>query len=285
MISVAKLAVELNIGRDEILYFLNQNGYEKPHLNSRITDELENEFRQNFKKEKTNINKPLEGFENNLFDKEQQIVEYKGKANIHSHFSDSEASIICSKMSDGIIRYYAKEYSVETKEKHKLFLKYQLHYLAMKALNFYGGQILTFIFKLKIFPGKRKNAKLLTASKKRFYEVDPTLPELEFFPVGENEKCYIRFSREIDRKRAYYSFIVYNKHRRPLYSVSDKGELITNYENRFPKISIFTEFINGEKKMYSGYDNIYCDICGRELTDELSVLYGRGPTCRDNHPL
>ncbi len=285
MISVAKLAVELNIGIDEILYFLIQNGYDKPNLNSKITNELEKEFKKNFKKGKNKINKPLGGFEDNFFDKEQQIVHFKGKTSIRSHFSDIEAAAICSKMSDGIIRYYAKEFSVETSEKHKLFLKYQLHYLSMKALNFYGGHILTFIFKLKIFPGKRKNAKILTASKKHFYEVDPTLPELGFFTVGENEKCFIRFSREIDRKKTHFSFTVYNRYRRPLYSVNDRGALITNYENRFPRISIFTEFINGEKKMYSGYDNIYCDICGRELTDKLSVLYGRGPSCRENHAL
>lgn len=285
MSRVANLAIELKISHETILDFLYRRGNENANINSKLSDEEEKDFRKNFLKINDELNNPFEGFTENKFIEQKQNIYFNNQATIISNFTDQEAISICSKMSDGKIRYYAKEYSNNLIEDHKHFLKYQLHFLAMKALDFYGGYILTFILNLRIFPGKNKSAILLSASKKKFYETDPTLPELEFIPMGSKEKCYIRFSRKIEREKSSAAFIIYNKHRRPLYSFSSKGILITNFQNRFPRISIFREYINGQKRMYSGFDNIYCDICGRELSDELSVLFGRGPTCRTNYPI
>lgn len=115
-----------------------------------------------------NVNEaPVLAFQNNQFNKELGVVSYNGQT-IPTYFTDDQASTICGKMADSYARNVATRYRALSKTFQGSVYRYQLHYLANKALRLYGGHVLTFLSILR--PLKFNNhtaysARLLSPSK------------------------------------------------------------------------------------------------------------------------
>ena len=299
MINVAKLSVQLKIGAHTILDFLRTTGFKNARLNTKLSETTVREIIASFNNKRKVI--PVEKqsqvlLTENIFINVIQQIRYKDERTIDSYFTDAQAKEICSKMAVGIIRHYSNLFMANKVNSQALvkkpenlnfdLLRYQLHYLAAKALDFYGGKALTFIFKLRHLPLHKTNTKVLSANKKWYRNENVYFPTFQLNRSDDDSNYYIRFTKLYERKKDNYPvFTLYNYRRKKVAAFSRTGELIEKFKERFPSIAIFEEIKSGELTLYSGYDDGLCDICGRLLTDPLSVSYGRGPQCRIDYPL
>jgi len=65
--------------------------------------------------------------------------------------------------------------------------------------------------------------------------------------------------------------------------ISTAGLAMENFQTLIPELVIFREITKNGFSLSCGYDDGYCDICGRRLEDPVSIKYGRGPACRSNY--
>lgn len=225
-------------------------------------------------------------FTENIFTHSVLMVTHSKYNDLESYFTDCQAKVICLKMSNRRIRHFAKLFLTDNVEFDRNTLRYQIHYVANKALKFYGGKILTFISELKDWSTHTSNVnvEVLKMNPNAVYDLDPNFPKLRIQSY-ENSKSYtIIFTRAYERYGAnYYPIRITNNYTRQSAWVSINGQLIDNFENFIPEIAIFKEMTDQSFQLYSGYDDEFCDICGRRLEDPISIKYGRGPTCRNNH--
>jgi hypothetical protein len=290
-IKIAEISKRLKVGHELVIDIINNslNFKKNLELNSKVEFkylDLVNKIIQSkpnwsdFKQNKIIV---FNGLNKNNFLKKKQIIEINN-ISFETNFSDNEAIEICKRMSDGVIRKAANSiYQINNiNERNKTI--YQFHKLAMKALKYYGGHILTFILNSNIL--RSKNSKILVYNGKiKFTDnIDPTFPNIHF--SIKDEKYFIRFNRPKEDIFNSYQLTIYNKNNYPIYGINKENRLIKNFEDRPPYINMFLDFSNQiNPKIYFGYDNTQCDICGRELTDAISIKYGRGPNCRYYNPL
>lgn len=223
-------------------------------------------------------------FVENRFKEEVETISYSFRNPIRSHFTDQQAKNICSKMSNKSIRHFSQRFLVDESNIDSIELRYQIHYLANKALSVFGGEVLTFIYNLDNWTGDRKNVEIITPSLYRIYSMEPNFPKLDITSMAANVSFEVIFKRIYEKPlndspvatiRNYTSY-TYSK-------ISKEGRLIENFEKCVPEILIFMNCVNGAYSFKAGYDDDVCDICGRTLWDSVSVKYGRGPGCRRNY--
>lgn len=223
-------------------------------------------------------------FSRNIFKKVIQEINHPKYDPINSHFTDEQAKLICLKMANRRIRHFSSLFLTEAKNIDKVTLKYQIHHLTNKALSFYGGKILTFIYELKNWPVGTSNVEVLKMDPNVVYEFDTNFPKIQIQSFEQNKTFTIRFTRAYERPLGSYSALrITNNWTNSTSRVSINGQLIDDFENCIPEIALFKETVNGGFILFSGYDDDFCDICGRRLTDVISIKYGRGPACRNNY--
>jgi Family of unknown function (DUF6011) len=204
---------------------------------------------------------------------------------LQSYFTDIEAKKICFKLNNKRIRKISELFQPNNYEDNQDDIRYQLHYLANKALDIYGGQILTFIYDLPQWYNAKRDTVIMQMDNFDLHNSSPRFPNLYLQSNSNSSKQY-----EISFKKVYerpiYSSVAFtfrNKETKKEVDINYSGEIVENVTEIEPIILLFKEIINGEVVLASGYDEGYCDKCGRELTDYYSILYGRGPTCRLNY--
>ncbi|MBJ6146313.1 DUF6011 domain-containing protein [Hymenobacter sp. BT559] len=207
---------------------------------------------------------------------------------VHTKFTDNQAANICGKMADAYARNVALKYPEVAHQVQGSIYRYQLHYLANKALAIYGGAVLTFLAGLR--PLKFNNTSAYSI--KRFVPVQNVLatevdfPTLTFQSIGGNEFTL-----------AFHLAMAGSKGRRPVQifrnrikvgSIGFRGEAFDASGNALtkvmavkPSLLIFCDYLKSSKNpaFYSGVETGSCFVCGRLLTDPRSIRYGIGPTC------
>lgn len=295
MKNVVSLIKELKLTASEIINYLTEIGFPNPSLNTKIDSELEQQIIDHFSGRKTNVDKPyyiyskespklISVFTKNIFTHFEQLITHPEYKDINSFFTDEQAKFLCLKMSNRRIRYFSNLFLTDASGIDKIELRYQIHYLANKALEFYGGQILTFICQLKNWHANTSNVEVFKAKPNTLYECDTNFPKL-YLQSNENNKSYtITFARAYERNNSsYYPLTIMDNRTHTKARISINGQLINSFENCIPEIAIFIECFEGNSILYSGYDDGYCDRCGQPLTDPISIKYGRGPTCRRDY--
>lgn len=223
-------------------------------------------------------------FSKDIFRNKVQEISHPKYDTIDSYFSDAQAKHICFKMSNNRIRHFSNLFLTSTSNIDTLTLRYQIHYLANKALEFYGGRILTFIFKLSNWPIRTTIVEVLKMNPSEIYDFDTTFSKLQLQSSEYGKSFTIMFTRAYEREAGSNTALkITNTLTNKTVRVSINGQLIEDFENCIPEIIIFKESLNGILMLYSGYDDGLCDICGKRLNDPVSIKYGRGPICRVNY--
>lgn len=295
MTKVFSILKEHKLSSSDVIGYLWTIGVQNPSLNTRIDSRIEQLILNHFfgktiplasTNKDFNIENPqlITVFTKNVFNESVQKVTHPKYKEISSHFTDEQAKLICLKMSNKHIRHFAKLFLTDAIDIDKITLKYQIHFLANKAIEFYGGKILTFIYELKNWTAGTTDVEVLKMNPKSVYNLYTNFPKLQVHSYENNKSYTITFTRAYQRYGAsYYPLRITDNYTHESARVSIKGQLIDNFENFIPEVAIFKETIGDSIMLYSGYDVEYCDICGRKLEDLISIKYGRGPTCRNNY--
>lgn len=295
MKKVVNLIKVHKLSSSEVIQYLSNIGVQNASLNTRIDTNLEQKILNHFFIKTTTKNSAnqvykvenpelITVFSKNIFARVVQEISHPNYKQIKSYFSDEQAKHICFKMSNKNIRYFSNLFITKTTGIDKLTLRYQIHYLANKALTFYGGKILTFIYELKNWAGRKNDVEVLKMNPKSVYDVDTNFPKLHIQSYENNKSYTLTFTRAYERfGSAYFPLKITNNYSHKIARVSINGQLIDDFENCIPEIAIFKESIGEDFMLFSGYDDDFCDNCQKRLTDPISIKYGMGPTCRKDH--
>jgi hypothetical protein len=286
---VVNIALKLNVGTETILSYLNDryiNSNCNFTFNSILTEYdiklIELRFGSLNDEIKTNeyLNKFLFKFGENQFQKEKNTIKYPNKVDVESIFTDKEVKNLCLKMANPKIRYLAKNFELRNANTSYL-IRYQLHFLAMKAVDKFGINVISFIYNLNSLPTRSMDIKIgkLELDKKT---LDPniTFPIFIFKSQSINCDIIIHFTQNKKLNPVYKSKISIYGNNKLLHEFSNKGKSLIKFTNTAVNFLIFSEIIDQNTVFYSGYDDGYCQKCGRRLTDKLSVVLKCGPVCR-----
>lgn len=199
---------------------------------------------------------------------------------IHSYFSDIQAQLICSRMSSSYARSIAEQHGKFPQDNNKELLLYQLHFLANKALQVFGGKILTLIYELPPLRFAKK-----TAVEVRTYKnVRPDFPMISFttHQMQVNVAFFTKLHRQQNKLKPHV-ILFKNKTYETIGSLDELGRIRLQLQSFRPQLSMFIDQINEKKfKIYSGVQTGVCDICKRPLREPLSLRIGIGPVCAKN---
>jgi hypothetical protein len=214
----------------------------------------------------------------NLFDKVKLKIEFKKNNVISSHFLDHEAANLCSKMASAYARKVARRFSEGKKWRDEA--RYIIHYIANKALREYGGEMLSFIYRLRNLEFKNQTARSMLSYK----NVNTEFPSLTFM-YGQEELTLSFYERRINDSTITRPWL-WSK-RQSIGFVDRQGivnfdPLVGKLKNFRPLLELFVEKTKlGEYKITSGVETGKCSICGRDLKDPVSLRIGIGPVCRE----
>ena len=216
--------------------------------------------------------------ESNFFDKLKNKVFYKTLPDIDSHFSDFEAVNLCSKMSSSYTRSLCKQF--DNSKTKSPFVIYQIHFIANKALNLFGGKILSFIYNLRKLRFKNQTAKEITT----YSKVIPDFPIISFTSKDASFKIsfFLKQDKAASQLKADVRIYETSGHQEIGHIDSD-GNAILKLEKYKPQLNLFYEAIrDNDFKIYSGIETGICDVCGYKLTTPVSLRIGIGPICAKN---
>nr|GEZ66304.1 hypothetical protein [Tanacetum cinerariifolium] len=212
------------------------------------------------------------------------------KQTISTNFTDEQAIIICSKMSDSYARFVSAKYQQFSKHVQGGIYRYQLHYLANKSLAFYGGPILTFLMGLRALKFNTHSAYVVNFQRpdNNVSDISVDFPVLTFttlrgekytlaFHLNHNASTSnIRKPIRIFKKGAQVGFIDTKG-----FIADAKGNLLRKLSSTDSSLLTFCSFLANSKSpaFYSGVETGNCFICDRQLTDPISLRYGIGPIC------
>jgi hypothetical protein len=224
------------------------------------------------------IREPILHLTHNLFKKVQQDIYFKGLKRISSRFLDDQALDICSKMSSSYTRRLCKDF--QNKNSDREFIRYQIHYIANKAFEIFGGKFLTFIYELRKLKFKNQTANEISTHQ----GVIPDFPLLSLEAGGTS--FIISFFVKRNKKKNTLNRdvrLLESKTYNEIGTVDEDGCVITRLEKFKPEISLFYQkAMNNTFKIYSGVETGNCDICGKELNHPVSLRLGIGPVCARN---
>ncbi len=287
-----------NISTGTLFNFLENIGHntEKLNVNSIISKALLSRIDEKFKKYKENKDKirghtevkfldtnsksesknktqPFLYLSENMFKIIKQTITHEKLSSIKSFFSNNEAIRICSKMNCAFIRSLCK---MIQKQPDNAELLYQIHFIANKAHDIYGGKILTFIYKLEQMDFSKNNP---------YYEVRTYTNVLPDFPilrltVGDDTFKVFFFLKRGHNKSIKSDIRVFTKDNQEIGYVDKEGYIITRLESFNPHLTLFyTAMKDNSYSITAGVKAGSCEVCGRELTHPTSLKIGLGPEC------
>ncbi len=284
-IRIAEISKKMKISHQFVIEILKLH-FSYKILNIDLNSKVDISYLEIVKREinkRNSKNVIFEGLNENKFIEIKKILKNKNES-LESFFTDKEAIELCKRMSDSIIRKVANSVELFKNLDEQNEVLFKIHKLAMKALEYYGGYMLTFITNTNILKNKNEKIKVYNGKIKLTSNIESTFPNIHF--KIKEERYFLRFNRINEKIFNSYQFTIYNKKNNPIYGLNKERKLIINFENRLPYINMFVDLqYQHNPKIYFGYDNSQCDICGRELTDAISIKYGRGPNCRYYNPL
>lgn len=272
MKSIAQIAKELGISHYRIIdYLLKQNIIPNPNANTKIPDDVASSILKNPRilDNKTDFEKLLQ---NDKYFKRTKEIFYQTKK-IKSKFSDQDVKNLCSKMRDNNIRVLAKRFIPELKKDEKT--RFELHSIAMRALEEYGPNVISFMLKLKTLPISTRPDKLMTIEKSNINSLNLFL-NIDF--LSGKEKFRIVFPRYRNNNNLVELWKPDSRFR--VFTIGKDGRLNWDYNNVKISLLVYSIKIDEDTKFYSIDQQTQCDICDQLLTDPISIGYGRGPICR-----
>lgn len=253
-----------------IIDFLHSHGYKNIDLYTILdekTQTLIDSYFQTFRE-------PILHLTTNFFDKPKATITFNGLPPIRTHFTDEQAIGICSKMSSSFTRNLCRQLSNPRENRKKIL--YQLHYIANKALNIYGGKMLTFIYQLR-----NLNFKNTTAIEVQTYsKVIPDFPLISF-DVGQDSFCISFFAKQIRPNKIIPDIRLFTSRSfEEIGLIDEEGYIFYKLSKFKPRLTLFFESLKeGKFEIRAGVESGYCQRCNRELTHPLSLRIGFGPDC------
>ena len=311
-----QIAVEQNIGVSTLIDYCERLGHTRVTRNSKIDPKLESqiidlhkgkiEVPQKIDNDEFQVSSTSELPEDfsiiNPFKHEQQEILTEGdrfsnrqkrtitfqESAVETVFSDFEAYTICMGLDDRHAKHIARNYFKTNEQTENE--QFEAHYIAMSALDKYGGKTLTFIISLPPLPFKAVNAtQIFSELDKRRKKQDFPILRITFKNAkNQTEKIQISYhaeKTEKGRKRIDNVLTIKNRTTgQQLMRVSRSGIVIpeNNAKQIVPVLQVFIRFSKDTKQTLLNYglETGECSICGRELTDSESIRIGIGPVCR-----
>jgi hypothetical protein len=234
-----------------------------------------------FEKDVIKLNESLDRFN----ERPQRVISKENKS-IETVFSDFEAFSICLGLEDRHYKHIAREYFKNPKIDINVL---EAHDIAMKALEKYGSELLSFVISLPALPFKAFDATQIFAAmdKRSNFQDFPILRIVYKNDSGHNEKIQIAFfAFNENNKRIKHSDVLTIKNNttgQTLMRITRDGRVCpeNNAKQIIPIIQLFHRFSKDTKSAILNYglETGECSICGRELTDALSLKRGIGPIC------
>lgn len=212
-----------------------------------------------------------------VFNKKVKNVRYLDLDTITSYFTDSQAQLICSRMCSSYARSIAEKYSKARPGEDMDLLLYQLHYMANRALQVFGGKILTLIYELPSLRFAQRSA----LEVRTYKNVRPDFPMISF-QTNQVQVNVAFFTKLHPHRNQVVSHVILFKHMtyETIGSIDVLGYIRLKLTSFRPILSLFIDRINEKQyKIYSGVQTGVCDICNRPLKHPLSLRIGIGPVC------
>lgn len=206
---------------------------------------------------------------------------------IETIFSDFEAFSICAGLEDRRARKAAKNFFANKDVKEDVCL--YAHQVAMLAIKHYGPQMLTYVVSLPPLPFKALDATQLfrELDKRKTSNRFPILRITYYNDENKREKIQIGFYASTGYEgRMRYDNVLEVKNKSTgdtLMKIARDGRVLPNMDIKqmLPQILLFIRFSQDVQKYILNYglETGECSICGRELTDPISIKLGIGPIC------
>ena len=228
-------------------------------------------------------------FTDNIFAGVLNNISYN-RQTIATYFTDEQAAVICGKMSDFYARHIAAKYLQLRNQVQGAVYRFQIHYLANKALAFYGGPVLTFLLGLRPLKFNDRSAYAVKFQK---LSTDISVTDIDFpaltFTTLKGDKYTLAFhlSSEFPAKASKRPVKIFKKGIQ-VGSIDTKGFVLDaqgyflkKLDATSPSLLTFCSFLASSKSpaFYSGVETGNCFVCNRQLTDPISIRYGIGPVC------
>jgi hypothetical protein len=218
---------------------------------------------------------PNSKISNNIFVGVRKTIKFGGNAPFVSYFSDEQAANICSKMTDSYPRALADKIG---NNKGNELIFYQLHHIANKALQIFGGEVLSFLLSLRRLEFKNFQALEL----KTYYKVIPDFPIITLKSSSKVFKVAF-FATKRHNGDLYRDVRIFDKENVEIGFIDEFGRIEAKLERFKPHLGIFYEVTKaGNYELYSGVESGLCEVCQRKLSHPLSIRVGIGPVCAEN---
>lgn len=218
----------------------------------------------------------------------QIVPHYDNLPDYPSHFTDEQAIRLCANMTCSVPRRAAQGVKLGTPDTFEYKkCRYELHFLANKALLIYGVTILKFFYNLKQLEFADSSAaklkKILTNKSFGYATVDfPTVT----FMAGDFKEYSLVFTHDkeltnSELRRTPQVKIYSRAYRCKVGSIDRHGKIVNALAGASIKLDLFLTSLNqaNEYEMRLGVANGYCLICGAELKNSDSKRRGIGPDC------
>ena len=201
----------------------------------------------------------------------------------NTYFTDEQAHNICSKMADGHARSLALNYGRYLGKPEEVFHKNHLHYLANKALSFYGWPVLNFLIGLRPLNFNNTTANNVSAPNinKITAATQPDFPALTFAIKGEEYTLVFLLQSGLKIRNTEPQVRVYGKSKNQIGVINNQGYFISQLQRTSVSLLLFCEFARDSKKhkLFCGIELGKCLVCGNQLSSPVSLRYGIGPIC------
>lgn len=311
-----QIAKEQNIGVKTLIEYCDRIGHEGTTPHSKIDSQLESqiinlhngrieipeknnseEFQVSSTREIPSDFEQLNPFEvdeqeiitegDRFSNRQKRVVTFQG-SEVETVFNDFEANSICKGLDERHAKHIARNYFKTNEQTENE--QFEVHSIAMYALDKYGGRTLSFILSLPPLPFKAVDAaQIFSELDKRRKKQDFPILRITFKNAkNRTEKIQISYYAEksdFGRKRNDNVLMIKNRSTgQQLMRVSRSGIVIpeNNAKQIVPVLQVFIRFSRDTKQTLLNYglETGECSICGRELTDSESIRIGVGPVCR-----
>lgn len=235
-------------------YFKKNNDYFDKQINSIIKD---------IKAGRNTFNSVL--LCDNLFENKKPIILSE---NFATYFDDITALELCNKLSTPFIRSILK---------NPISNKLEIHRIAMKCYEKYGGHIVSFILSLpKLQFGKSDSKTVITKTK---YEGE--IPSLKIKFLKHNIEyflCFYEPRKRIGKETTVAS--LFNKTQTKIEGfLTYSGYIEHRINNESISLKFFIENVDNKQLVSCSVEPGRCINCNKELTDTSSLKVGYGRNC------
>ncbi len=234
-------------------------------------------YRAYFDKEIDNIISQVGDFEgssikltDNIFEKiKPRLIDER----LETVFKDIQAVQLCRKISSPFTRIILQNATNNILE---------IHQIAMKCFNKYGGHIITFLLSLPELKFANQKPSFLT----NHLQYNGEIPSLKI-KIQNGTEYFICFHQPKKRLGKQTTVaIIYNKKSRTTEGhLTMQGYIETRIQAERMTLHIFVENIKKPTSIFSGVELGRCIYCNQELTDIKSLRNGYGKDCAQTYNL